>query len=125
MSDRSDWSEPVTRPIQNAMERIRLTLLANETLLWILVVGALLIDLGLTLYGLELGFSEQNQLAARLLTWFGAAGVIALKLGALGLAVGLRQLLPVGYRGLVPLALAIPWWVGALSNAVNIATILV
>jgi hypothetical protein len=98
---------------------------SNERMLWGAVLGALFVDLGLTLYGLELGFSEQNELAVFLLTSFGVAGVVALKLGALGLAIGLRQLLPLDYRSLVPLALAIPWWIGAISNAYHIAIVLV
>jgi hypothetical protein len=106
------------------MDRVWVLLCSNEKTLWALVVGALVVDLGLTIYGLELGFSEQNQLAVVFLTSFGATGIVALKLGALGLAVGLRQLLPLDYRGLVPLALAIPWWIGAISNAIHIAMVL-
>ena len=123
MSNQSDWTGTATSPHRAAVLRARRTLRANEGLLWGLVLGALVLDLGLTLYGFQLGFVEQNALARWLLAEFGVAGVVGLKLGALTLALSLRQVMPRAYRGLVPLALAIPWWLGALANAVQIAAL--
>jgi hypothetical protein len=104
-------------------DRLRWTLSAHERGLWVVVGVAFVLDFGLTIYGFELGFAERNQLARTLLASFGIAGILGLKLAALLLAVGLRRVMPVGYRALVPLALAIPWWVGVLSNAINITAL--
>jgi len=104
-------------------DRVRWTLAAHERLLWVAVGVALVLDFGLTVYGFELGFVERNQLARALLSFVGIAGILGLKLAALLLAVGLRSVMPRGYRALVPLALAVPWWVGVVSNAVNITAL--
>lgn len=104
-------------------DRLRWTLAAHERMLWVAVGVALVLDFGLTIYGFELGFVERNQLARALLSSVGIAGILGLKLAALLLAIGLRRVMPLGYRALVPLALAVPWWVGVLSNAINITAL--
>lgn len=107
----------VDRTLRNRVDEVRFWLGRHERLLWGLVLIALGVDLASTLYGFHLGFTERNPLARGLVDAYGVAGIVGLKVGALGLAVLLRSLVPAGYRGVVPLALAAPWWVAALSNA--------
>lgn len=94
---------------------------ARERELWVLVVGALFVDFGLTLYGLQLGLVERNPLARSLITAYGFPAVLVLKGGALAIAAILRTLLPEAYGAMVPLALAISW---GYAVAVNISLIL-
>lgn len=115
--------EALDAAIRLALLRFRRTVAAEELSLWLLVLAALVVDLGSTLYGFQLGFIEQNQLARLLLAEFGLAGIVGLKLAALSLALVLRRLVPREYLGLIPLALAIPWWIGALTNLYQIAAL--
>lgn len=124
MTNQTRWPEVTDQGPRATMARFRRRLRANERALWGLVLLALLLDFGLTVYGFQLGFVEQNEVGRWLLSTYGIAGILGLKLAALALALGLRQLLPPGYRGIVPLALAVPWWIGAIANAVQIAATL-
>jgi hypothetical protein len=125
MERQTNESSPGEGGGEHPVERLRWTLAANERTLWLAVGAALVLDFALTVYGFHLGFVEQNQLARALLSSYGLAGILGLKLAALVLAVALRRVLPTGYRALVPLALAIPWWIGVVANAVQISALLV
>lgn len=94
---------------------------AREPELWLLAVGALLLDLGLTVYGLGLGLEEQNVLALKLLDQFGLFGLGLIKTGALGVGLVARVVLPARFVFTVPLGLAVPWFFAA---AINISVIL-
>lgn len=98
------------------------TLLSLERELWLFVLVLFTVDLGLTLYGFELGFVERNPLARTLLLTYGIPGIVALKLGALALAGGFRYRIPSAYGAIVPLSLAIPWLYAVTVNALLIGT---
>lgn len=115
--------EKVSLAARLALVRFSRTAAAKESTLWLLVLLALVVDVGSTLYGFRLGFVEQNDLARILLANFGILGIIGLKFAALALAVALRRIVPSEHVGLIPLALGIPWWIGALTNAVLIAAL--
>ena len=89
----------------------------RERLLWAAVAFAFVGDLLLTNYGLSLGLTEQNPVAASTLAVHGWAGMVALKLPATAIALGWRVVLPSVYRGFVPLLLALPWLVAVGINA--------
>lgn len=93
---------------------------AREDALWALIGMVFVADIGLTLYGFELGLVESNPLALWLLGLFGVAGIIGLKVGVFGLAVVLRVVIPEGYGVVVPISLLGPWAYAAVSNAVLI-----
>lgn len=116
--------EKVGLAVRLALIRFSRTAAAKESKLWWLVLLALAVDLGSTIYGFRLGFVEQNYLARILLANFGLVGILGLKFAALTLAVALRRIVPSEHVGLIPLALGIPWWIGALTNTVLIAALL-
>jgi len=89
---------------------------AHEPVLWTVAVGALLLDLWLTVLGLQLGLQEQNWLALGLLARFGVVGLGLIKAAAVGVGLVGRALLPKRYVCIVPLALAVPWFVAGLVN---------
>lgn len=112
-------------PVRGAITRLWRVINAKERELWILVVGMLLVDFGLTVYGFQLGLVERNPIALALLSTFGVPGLLALKGGALAIAAILRPLLPDEYGALVPLALTISWSYAIIVNTVLIGTRLV
>lgn len=94
-----------------------------ERELWALAVGAMVLDVLLTLYGLEQGLIETNPVARSALESAGAAGLYGLKLAAVGVGVVCLPLLPTQYRAIVPLALAVPSLGAAVINAMLIGSI--
>ncbi|MFC7006929.1 DUF5658 family protein [Halalkalicoccus salilacus] len=96
----------------------------REGALWAVVVALMLADTLLTYYGIERGLAETNPVARAGLERFGYATLGALKLLALGVALACRPLLPRGYTAVVPLSLALPWFVASLINAVVIGVAL-
>ena len=97
--------------------RRALDLLASvERELWVVVVAALLADVYLTQRGLRTGFREGNPLARRLIEAFGIAALAVLKIGVVGLAGVVRQLVPERQAPTIPLGVAIPWVVAVRAN---------
>jgi hypothetical protein len=104
-----------------SLARIAALTTAHATPLWAAVIVGLILDAALTVYGIRLGLTESNPVAADLIANIGVVPALALLKGAaLAVAVGGWFLLPETYRGLVPAALAVPW-LGAA--AVNVLTI--
>jgi len=82
-------------------------------------------DVALTAYGLRLGLTELNPVAAGLIAEVGRLPALALLKGsAVGVAVGGWIVLPADYRGLVPAGLTLPWAVATAVNLVTIAAVL-
>lgn len=87
-----------------------------ERALWVVVVGTLLADVYLTNLGLQYGLREGNPLARHLIEAFGIGALAALKVGVVGLAGVVRQLVPERQAPTIPLGLAIPWVVAVGIN---------
>lgn len=92
-----------------------------ERELWFVALAAMLIDVTLTVHGLQLGLRELNPVARAFLDAAGALGLYFLKLIAVLVAVCGRKLIPTRYGWLVPLALALPSTIAVVVNASLIA----
>ncbi|MFB6256200.1 MAG: DUF5658 family protein [Haloplanus sp.] len=89
--------------------------------LWVVAMAALVADSTLTVYGLHLGLTEINPVAAGLIADVGIVAALALmKVGAVAVAVVGWFVMPTDYRGLVPAGLALPW---VLASVVNVVTV--
>ena len=107
-------NDPVDPPTQL---RERLTRGRSvESVLWTVAIAAMLLDVGLTDYGLAMGLSEVNPLGRAALTAFGSAGLLLAKLPVLALALVSWRVLPDAERWAVPLGLAVPWGAATLLN---------
>ncbi|MDS0281628.1 DUF5658 family protein [Haloarcula onubensis] len=94
-----------------------LDLLASvERELWVVVAVALLADVYLTQTGLQAGLGEGNPLVRRLIETFGIAALAALKVGVVGLAGVVRELVPERQAPTIPLGVALPWVVAVCVN---------
>jgi hypothetical protein len=94
---------------------------AYASWLWVVAVASLVADGVLTVYGLRLGLTEVNPVAADLVASVGVLGALALlKGGALTVAVGGWTVMPDDYRGLVPAGLALPWVAASVLNCVAV-----
>lgn len=107
--------EPIGEPTGRTADALA-ALARRERALWALAVLALFGDVLLTRYGLSVGLAEQNPVAASVIATHGLAGMAALKLPGAALALGWRAVLPRSYRGIAPLALALPWLVAVGIN---------
>lgn len=87
-----------------------------ESALWALVVVAMLLDVGLTDYGLAMGLSEVNPIGRLALAALGPVGLLLAKLPVLALALVGWRLLPESERWAVPLGLALPWGAAVVLN---------
>jgi hypothetical protein len=87
-----------------------------ERELWVVVVVALVADVYLTQTGLQAGLHEGNPLARHLIETFGIAALAALKIGVVGLAGVVRELVPERQAPTIPLGLAIPWVAAVCIN---------
>jgi hypothetical protein len=96
-----------------------------ERELWLLVVGAMLVDVTLTVHGLTLGLAEQNPIARHALESFGVLGLYGLKATALGMGGCCRLLVRNRYAPVIPLGLAVPSLAAAVVNTAVIASVLV
>ncbi|MFC7155379.1 DUF5658 family protein [Halomarina halobia] len=96
----------------------------HERAFWGLAVTAMLLDIGLTYYGLRLGLVEMNPIASEIIAKYGLPGMIGMKSFGFGVALFGRRVVHRRYAALVPLALALPWLVAACINVVMIASIL-
>ncbi|MDS0258371.1 DUF5658 family protein [Haloarcula sp. S1CR25-12] len=97
--------------------RRALDLLASvERELWVVVAAALVADVYLTQLGLQYGLREGNPLARHLIEAFGIGALAALKVGVVGLAGVVRELVPERQAPTIPLGVAIPWVVAVCVN---------
>lgn len=93
--------------------------------LWACALGALALDVALTIAGLRLGLTELNPVAASLIADIGTfPALVTLKGAAVGVGLAGRAVLPAAYHGLVPASLALPWTVAAVVNLVTIGVVL-
>jgi len=98
---------------------------AHAPLLWAVAIASLVADGVLTVYGIRLGLTEVNPVAADLIAHVGALPALALLKGvALTVAVAGWVVMPENYRGLVPAGLALPWAVASLLNCVAVGLVL-
>jgi hypothetical protein len=89
--------------------------------LWLAAAATLVADCLLTVYGVRLGLTEINPVAAAVIADVGVVGALAvLKTGAVAVAVVGWVVMPPDYRGLVPAGLALPWTVATVLNVVTI-----
>ncbi|WP_143085728.1 DUF5658 family protein [Halogranum rubrum] len=95
-----------------------------EVTLWALALVTLALDVVTTTYGLEVGLAEMNPFVNYLLPTLGLAGTfVVLKSFALLVGVAAWWTMPSKVRGVVPLGLALPWGIAAVSNTVLLAGI--
>ncbi|MHB9285588.1 DUF5658 family protein [Halobacteriales archaeon Cl-PHB] len=95
-----------------------------ERELWLLTATAMLADVALTVYGLQIGLEELNPVAQIALASSGAFGLLGLKLAALLVGVCTWWLAPSRYAPIVPLGLATPTAFAVVSNAVLVSVVL-
>jgi len=89
-----------------------------ERELWFTAISLMLIDITLTVHGLQHGLVELNPLANTTLDTVGVPGLYGLKLCALAIAFTGQQLIPSKYAPLVPLALVFPTAIAVVNNTV-------
>lgn len=108
---------PATIPgFETAIARLSIPPSSLEGRLWHLVIVAFLADTALTIYGVGAGHVEGNPLMRQALNSLGIAGIVALKSGAVAVAVACRSRVPTTHRPLVPAAISLPWLTAALVN---------
>lgn len=91
-----------------------------ELVLWSLVVGASVLDVATTAYGLSTGLVERNPAMRLALDSFGLVALAGAKAAAVAFALGVRYAWP-ECALVAPLGLAVPW---LLAAGVNVAVIL-
>jgi hypothetical protein len=96
---------------------------AVEQQLWLLAVGAMLMDVVLTIHGLHLGLAERNPIALVVLDSLGVVGLYALKLLALSVGAVTWWVVPDRFAPYVPLGLALPSLAAVVFNALLIAAV--
>ena len=95
-----------------------------EGLLWVVVVAALVVDIGLTWYALSMQFRELNPVARHAYNSIGVFGLVSLKLLAVGVGLLCRRATPVEYTIIIPAALAMPWVIASTMNTVLLIVVL-
>lgn len=116
MSDRAedrllrDWS------LATAIRSTRV-----EQTLWIVIVGAVVGDVVLTVIGLRACFTEMNPVAAVLFSRYGPAGLVALKALSFGTLVGVYRYLSARFRPVALLGYAAPQLLAVWSNSLLIS----
>lgn len=105
-------------------DRVLRSLSAYERELWTITLGAMLVDVTLTVHGLQLGLKEMNPIGRVAIEYAGVLGLYALKIVALGMGVCCAFLIPDRYTALVPLGLAIPSLFAVIVNSTLIAIVL-
>lgn len=104
--------------------RVFARLAQRERELWFVALSAMLVDVTLTVHGLQLGLNERNPVARAALDSAGAVGLYLLKTGAVLTGLCCRALLPASCTVIVPLALAIPSVLAVGANATLIVFVL-
>ncbi len=100
------------------------SVLQAERELWLIAIAAMLVDVTLTVHGLQLGLQELNPIAVRVLEISGVVGLYLLKAGAILVGLSCRPLLPDRYTAIIPLGLAIPSVIAVLNNSLLILWVL-
>lgn len=104
--------------------RILETASVYERELWFVVVGGMLVDVTLTVHGLQLGLQELNPVARAALATLGVPALYGLKAIALAMGVVCAYLIPDRYTVLVPLGLAIPTLFAVVVNTTLISLVM-
>ncbi|MFB6155250.1 MAG: DUF5658 family protein [Haloferacaceae archaeon] len=95
---------------------------ATESTLWAYAILVLVLDVALTVVGLERGHAELNPVARTAMVIIGpVAAMLLLKLFAVTVAIVGRWFLPRDYHVVAPIALAVPWTVAVGVNAMVLA----
>lgn len=100
-------------------------LLSAEKELWFVVVALMLVDVTLTVHGLQIGLIEMNPIAVQALDAAGVLGLYGLKGVALAVGLCCRPLLPNRFNAIVPFALILPSLFAVVVNTVLIAFVVV
>ncbi|WP_396612701.1 DUF5658 family protein [Haloferax sp. S1W] len=104
-------------PGPDALSTLLSRVVSDDTHLWAVTILAFLLDVVTTLFGLSQGLSELNPVVLALIPRFGALWTLLLLKSIVLLVAGLLWVvLPVRYRGAVPIGVAIPWTVAGLMN---------
>ena len=90
--------------------------------LWLVVLIAMSLDIGLTIFGLQIGLIEQNPIALFGIRTFGYAVLAFLKVPAILIGFIGWVVLPPRYRRLNLVGLALPWVEAVIVNSWLIAT---
>jgi hypothetical protein len=94
---------------------------AHASSLWLVAVVTLVADGALTVYGIRLGLTEVNPVAAGLIADVGIVPALAILKGSAVAVAGVGWVvMPADYRGLVPAGLVLPWAFASVVNAVAI-----
>lgn len=109
---RSDRSDGATAVFPGGVSRV-------EAALWAVVVGVMVLDIALTVYGLSAGFVEANPVIRRVLEVLGIGGLFLAKGIALSIALAVRARFP-RFALVPPLGLALPW---AAAVGINLAVL--
>lgn len=112
------------RPTHWLSTRFLAVIRSAERELWAIAITAMILDVQLTMQGLQLGLTEMNPVARQTIEQTGAIGLYALKACVVVLAVLLRPLVPDQYGGIVPFALAIPTVFAVGINSTLLAWVL-
>jgi len=88
--------------------------------LWLFVIAVTVADGVLTYAGLHHGHPEGNPFVRSAISQFGYLGIGAIKVGALGVAFGVRSTLSDRRGPFVPLALVVPWTSATVLNAITL-----
>jgi hypothetical protein len=93
-----------------------------ELALWVLVFWTLVLDIGLTVYGLSVGLVERNPVMRHALDAVGLTALLVAKAAAVAIALGFRMAWP-EYAIVAPLGLAVPWALAVVYNATLLASL--
>lgn len=122
-SSAPSWLSVPTRWSSHDQPLLRL-LNQYERELWFVTLSAMLIDVTLTVHGLQLGLRELNPVARAALDSVGVLGLYGLKAVALLLGAVCVFVIPKRYTPLVPLGLAIPSVLAVVINTTVISYVL-
>ena len=120
---RTDAAPNAVTALATRRDGLTRSVAAVEQQLWLLAVGAMLMDVTLTVHGLHLGLAEQNPIARVTLASLGVPGLYVLKLLALAAGVVAWRVVPDRIAPYVPLGLALPSLAAALFNAALITIV--
>jgi hypothetical protein len=100
-------------------------ILGAEKELWFVAVALMLVDVTLTVHGLQLGLREMNPVAKQALDAVGVLGLYGLKGTALAVGLCCRPLLPIRLYAIIPLALLLPSLLAVILNTLAIAIVVI
>jgi hypothetical protein len=115
-------SQETTWPtVGGGLDAVATATTTHASWLWVAAMTTLIADGALTVYGIRLGLTEVNPVAAGLIADVGIVpALVFLKSGAVAVAVVGWVVMPADYRGLVPAGLALPW---ACASVVNVVAV--